>query len=321
MRVIFAGTPVFAVPALHGLAAAGHEIVLVLTQPERPAGRGLRTLPGAVKDAAQRLGIPVLQPSTLKAPDALAPLAAAAADLMVVAAYGLILPQAALDLPRHGALNIHASLLPRWRGAAPVQRAVLAGDAQTGISIMRMDAGLDTGPVLRREGLPIAPDDTAGTLERKLAEVGARLIVAVLGDLAQGAPRATPQPSEGVTYARKIGKGEARIDWTRTWAEVDRQIRAFNPTPGAVTRVRGDDIKVWSAAPLPDESAPAGTIIRIHGAGIDVGCGTGALRLRELQRAGGKRLPAGAFLHGHPLAPGDAFEAVAPIESPPRSPI
>jgi len=168
--------------------------------------------------------------------------------------------------------------------------------------------------VLRCEGLPIASDDTAGTLERKLAELGARLIVTALADLGQGAARVTPQPSDGITYARKIGKEEARIDWRRTWAEVDRQIRAFNPSPGAVTRVRGEDIKIWSAAPLPGESAPAGTIIRIHGDGIDVGCGAGALRLRELQRAGGKRLPAGAFLRGHPLAPGDAFEPVAPIE-------
>ncbi len=263
----------------------------------------------------------MLQPTTLKTPDALEPLASAAPDVMVVAAYGLILPQAALDLPRHGALNIHASLLPRWRGAAPIQRALLAGDAQTGICIMRMDAGLDTGPVLLREGLPIAPEDTAGTLERKLADLGARLIVTALADLSQGAPRATPQPSDGVTYARKIGKEEARIDWTRTWSEVDRQIRAFNPSPGAVTRVRGDDIKVWSAAPLPGESAPAGAIIRVQGDGIDVGCGTGALRLRELQRTGGKRLAAGAFLHGYPLAPGDAFESVAPIESAPRPPI
>jgi methionyl-tRNA formyltransferase len=281
----------------------------------------LRTLPGPVKAAALQLGIPVLQPLTLKGPDALAPLAAAGADVMVVAAYGLILPQAALDLPRHGALNIHASLLPRWRGAAPVQRALLAGDPQSGICIMQMDAGLDTGPVLLREALPTAPDDTAGSLERKLAELGARLIGAALADLARGALRAMPQPADGVTYARKIDKGEARIDWTRTWAEIDRQVRAFNPSPGAVSRLQGEDIKVWAAAPMPDERAPPGTIIRIASAGIDVACGIGALRLRELQRAGGKRLPVDAFLRGHALAPGDAFEPVAPIESSPRSPI
>jgi methionyl-tRNA formyltransferase len=321
MRVIFAGTPAFAVPALHALVAAGHDVVLVLTQPDRPAGRGLRTLPGPVKAAAQQLGIPVLQPLTLKDPDTLAPLTAAGADVMVVAAYGLILPQAVLALPRHGALNIHASLLPRWRGAAPVQRALLAGDAQSGICIMQMDAGLDTGPVLLREALPIASDDTAGSLEGKLADLGARLIEAALANLAQGALRATPQPTDGVTYARKIGKGEARIDWTRTWVEIDRQIRAFNPSPGAVSRLQGEDVKVWAAAPVPAASAPPGTIIRIASAGIEVACGTGALRLRELQRAGGKRLPADAFLRGHALAPGDSFEHAAPIESSPSSSI
>jgi methionyl-tRNA formyltransferase len=321
MRVIFAGTPAFAVPSLHGLVAAGHDVVLVLTQPDRPAGRGLRSLPGPVKAAAQQLGIPVLQPLTLKDPDALAPLAAAGADVMVVAAYGLILPQAALELPRHGALNIHASLLPRWRGAAPVQRALLAGDAQSGICIMQMDAGLDTGPVLLREALPIASDDTAGSLEGKLADLGARLIEAALANLTQGVLRATPQPTDGVTYARKIGKGEARIDWKCSSAEIDRQIRAFNPSPGAVTRLQGEDIKVWAAAPVPAASAPPGTIIRIESAGIDVACGTGVLRLRELQRAGGKRLPADAFLRGHALVPGDSFEHAAPIESSPLPPI
>jgi methionyl-tRNA formyltransferase len=321
MRVIFAGTPAFAVPALHALAAAGHELVSVLTQPDRPAGRGLRTLPSPVKDAAQQLGIPVLQPASLKDKDALAPLAAAAADVMVVAAYGLILPQAVLDLPRHGALNIHASLLPRWRGAAPVQRALLAGDTHSGVCIMQMEAGLDTGPVLLREALPIAADETAGSLERKLAFLGARLIVSALEQLARGAGGATPQPAEGVTYAHKIGKGEARIDWTRTAPEIDRKIRAFNPSPGAATRMHGEDIKVWSAALLPTADAPPGAIVRIDSAGIDVACGAGALRLLELQRAGGKRLPGDAFLRGHPLAPGDAFEPVPPIESSPRSPI
>jgi methionyl-tRNA formyltransferase len=321
MRVIFAGTPAFAVPALQALAAADHDLVLVLTQPDRPAGRGLRTLPSPVKDAAQALGVPVLQPASVKNKDALAALATAAADVMVVAAYGLILPQAALDLPRHGALNIHASLLPRWRGAAPVQRALLAGDTHSGVCIMQMDAGLDTGPVLLREALPVAVDETAGSLERKLALLGARLIVSALEQLARGAGGATPQPVEGVTYAHKIGKGDARIDWTCTASEIDRQIRAFNPSPGAATRMHDEDIKVWSAALLSTADAPPGTIIRIASAGIDVACGAGALRLLELQRAGGKRLPVDAFLRGHPLAPGDAFEPVPPIESSPRSPI
>lgn len=281
----------------------------------------MRTLPGPVKATAQQLGIPVLQPMTFKAREALAPLAAATPDVIVVAAYGLILPQAVLDLPRWGALNIHASLLPRWRGAAPVQRALLAGDAQTGICIMQMDAGLDTGPVLLREALPIASDDTAGSLEGRLADLGARLIGAALADLAQGRLRATPQTAAGVTYARKIDKGEARIDWTRSGAEIDRQIRAFNPSPGAVSRLQGEDIKIWAAALVPAASAPPGTITRIESAGIDVACGTGALRLRELQRAGGKRLPADAFLRGHALAPGDSFEHAASIESSSRSPI
>jgi methionyl-tRNA formyltransferase len=321
MRVIFAGTPAFAVPALQALAAADHDLVLVLTQPDRPAGRGLRTLPSPVKEAAQALGVPVLQPVTLKADEALASLRATAADVMVVAAYGLILPQAALDLPRFGALNIHASLLPRWRGAAPVQRALLAGDTHSGVCIMQMDAGLDTGPVLLREALPIAVDETAGSLERKLALLGARLIVSALEQLARGAGGATPQPAEGVTYAHKIGKGDACIDWTCTASEIDRQIRAFNPSPGAATRIHGEDIKVWSAALLPTADAPPGAIIRIDSAGIDVACGAGALRLLELQRAGGKRLPVDAFLRGHPLATGDAFEPVPPIESSPRSPI
>ncbi|MFO1362762.1 MAG: methionyl-tRNA formyltransferase [Burkholderiales bacterium] len=320
MRVIFAGTPAFAVPALHALAAARHDLVLVLTQPDRPAGRGLRMVVGPVKEAAQQRGIVVHQPATLKDPSALVRLADAHADVMVVAAYGLILPQAALDCPRYGALNIHASLLPRWRGAAPVQRALLAGDAQTGICIMQMDAGLDTGPVVLSEAMPIAPEDTAGALERKLADLGARLIVAALADLARGALRPTPQYLEGVTYAHKIGKAEARIDWTRPAPEIDRQVRAFNPSPGAVARLRDEDIKVWSAAPLPASGAPPGTILRVETSGIDVACGAGALRLRELQRPGGRRLAVAAFLRGRALAPGDAFAVAAPIASSPRSP-
>jgi methionyl-tRNA formyltransferase len=321
MRVIFAGTPAFAVPALQAIAAAGHDLMLVLTQPDRPAGRGLRTLASSVKDAAQHLGIPVQQPVTLKSGDALRPLAAAAADVMVVAAYGLILPPAVLELPRHGALNIHASLLPRWRGAAPVQRALLAGDAESGVCIMQMDPGLDTGPVVLREALPIAADEVAGSLEAKLARLGARLIVTVLDQLGRGALSPNPQPAEGVTYAHKIAKGETRIDWMRAAAEIDRQIRALNPSPGATTRLRGADIKVWSAAPIRSEPAPPGTIVRVASTGIDVACGVGALRLLELQRAGARRLSVDAFLRGHALAPGDAFDPAAPIESSGRSPI
>jgi len=326
MRVIFAGTPAFSVAALDALVAAGHSVVLVLTQPDRPSGRGLRTAPSAVKAAAKHHGIPVLQPGTLKDPAMHARLREAQADVLVVAAYGLILPQAVLDLPRRGALNIHASLLPRWRGAAPIQRALLAGDLVSGVSIMQMDAGLDTGPVLLSEPVGIAPEETGGTLHDKLASLGARLIVTALEGLSRGAAQATPQPTEGVTYAHKIGKAEARIDWRRAAVEIERQIRAFNPFPGALARLRAEDIKVWrstlvSTALVSAGVGSPGSIFRVDNEGIAVACGVGALRLTELQRAGGKRLSADAFLRGCAVAPGESFEAVAAIESSPRRPI
>jgi methionyl-tRNA formyltransferase len=313
MRVIFAGTPAFAVPALDALVAAGPVLVLALTQPDRPAGRGLVAIPSPVKQSAQRLRIPVLQPVTLKDPAVQTRLREARADVLVVAAYGLILPQAVLDLPARGALNIHASLLPRWRGAAPIQRVLIAGDPESGISIMQMEAGLDTGPVLLREAVAISPDETAGSLHDKLATLGASLIVTALDRLAHGALRATPQPAEGVTYAHRIDKAEARIDWTRPAAELERHVRAFNPFPGAVTRLRGDDIKVWRAAVVVGDGALPGGILRVGNEGIDVACGAGALRLLELQRSGGKRLSAAAFLPGYALAPGESFERLAPI--------
>jgi methionyl-tRNA formyltransferase len=326
MRVIFAGTPAFSVAALDALVAAGHAVVLVLTQPDRPSGRGLRTAPSAIKVAAERHGIPVLQPLTLKDSGTQARLRDDRADVLVVAAYGLILPQAVLDLPRHGAINIHASLLPRWRGAAPIQRALLAGDAVSGVSIMQMDAGLDTGPVLLREAVDIAPDETGGTLHDKLASLGSRLIVTALDGFSRGQMQATPQPADGVTYAHKIEKAEARIDWRRAAVEIERQIRAFNPFPGALARLRADDIKVWrsslvSAAPAVSGVGSPGSILRVDNEGIEVACGVGALRITELQRAGGKRLWADAFLRGCAVAPGESFEAVAPIESSPRHPI
>ena len=326
MRVIFAGTPAFSVAALDALVAAGHSVVLVLTQPDRPSGRGLRTAPSAVKAAAEHHGIPVLQPGTLKDPATHARLREAQADVLVVAAYGLILPQAVLDLPRRGALNIHASLLPRWRGAAPIQRALLAGDLVSGVSIMQMDAGLDTGPVLLSEPVGIAPEETGGTLHDKLASLGARLIVTALEGLSRGAAQATPQPTEGVTYAHTIGKAEARIDWRRAAVEIERQIRAFNPFPGALARLRAEDIKVWrstlvSTALVSAGVGSPGSIFRVDNEGIAVACGVGALRLTELQRAGGKRLSADAFLRGCAVAPGESFEAVAAIESSPRRPI
>ena len=294
-------------PALEALAAAGHDLAAVLTQPDRPAGRGLAPAAGPVKQAAQRRGVPVLQPSTLKDAAAQARLAELAPDALVVAAYGLILPQAVLDIPPRGALNIHASLLPRWRGAAPIERALLAGDPITGVCIMQMDAGLDTGPVLLREELPIAPEDTAGTLHDKLAALGARLVVAALDGLAGGTLRPGPQPGEGVTYAAKIEKHEPRLDWSRSAREAERQVRAFNPAPGAGARVRGAELKVWRATVVAARGAP-GAVIAAGADGVTVACGDGALRLEELQRAGGRRLPAGAFLRGFPLAPGDRFE-------------
>jgi methionyl-tRNA formyltransferase len=321
MRVIFAGTPAFAVPALDALTAAGHIVVLALTQPDRPAGRGLRAISSAVKQAAERHRVPVFQPGTLRDPAAETRLREARADVLVVAAYGLILPQTVLDLPARGALNIHASLLPRWRGAAPIQRALLAGDPESGVSIMQMEAGLDTGPVALREAVAISPDETAGSLHDKLAALGASLIVSALDRLAHGALQAMPQPAAGVTYAHRIDKAEARIDWTRPAAELERHVRAFNPFPGAVTRLRGDDIKVWRAAVVPGEGASPGGIRRVGNEGIDVACGTRALRLVELQRPGGKRLSAEAFLRGYALAPGESFEGPAPIESSPRRPI
>jgi methionyl-tRNA formyltransferase len=307
MRVVFAGTSAFAVPALEALITAGHPVLLVLTQPDRPAGRGLTAAPSAVKQAAERHGVPVFQPARLSDPAAQGRLRETRADVLVVAAYGLILPQAILDIPPRGAVNIHASLLPRWRGAAPIQRALLAGDRESGVCIMQMDAGLDTGPVLMREALAIAPDETGGSLHDKLAALGARLVVATLDGLARGTLQATPQPVAGATYARKIDKAEARVDWTRTAPEIARQVRAFNPVPGAATRLRGEEIKLWRAIPVECAAAPPGTVLRVGREGIDVACGVAAVRLTELQRAGGKRLPADAFLRGFALAPGDRF--------------
>lgn len=307
MRVAFAGTPPFAAAALEAIAAAGHRIVLVMTQPDRPAGRGMAPAKSAVKLVAERLGIAVHQPERLRDPATHEPLRQAHADILVVAAYGLILPQAVLDVPALGAVNIHASLLPRWRGAAPIQRALLAGDATTGITIMQMDAGLDTGPMLLREALAIAPDETGGTLHDKLAALGARLIVRALDALARGALAAIPQPPEGVTYAAKIDKREARVDWTRTAGEIERAVRAFDPVPGAVSSLRGQDVKLWRARVVAGSGAP-GTVLAATDAGIVVACGEGALRLESLQRAGGRRIDAGTFLRGFPVAPGERFD-------------
>ena len=304
MRLIFAGTPAFAAEALAAIIAAGHEVALVLTQPDRPAGRGMALQPSAVKQVAMAHGIEVFQPQSLKDADAQTKVAEVGAAVMVVAAYGLILPQAVLDMPRFGCLNIHASLLPRWRGAAPIQRALIAGDAETGVCIMQMEAGLDTGPVLLREAFPIAADDTTSSLHDRLATLGARLIVEALAALPLPAET---QPAEGVTYAHKIEKAEALIDWRRSADELDRHIRAFNPFPGAQARFAGQTVKLWQASPL-EVNGEFGRILVVDRKQVVVACGEGALAITEMQKAGGKRLPVQQFLAGHPLQVGDRFD-------------
>lgn len=306
MRVVFAGTPEFAVTALQAVLAAGHDVPLVLTQPDRPAGRGMAMQASPVKQLALKQGLPLHQPSSLKSGESRQPILDARADIMVVAAYGLILPQAALDIPRLGCVNIHASLLPRWRGAAPIQRAILAGDSGTGITIMRMEAGLDTGPMLLRESLAIAEGDTAATLHDKLAELGARMIVEALPRLERGELAGEIQPSDGVSYAPKLEKAEAALDWRRPAAELDRAVRAFNPFPGAFGQIDGQVIKVWRAELVSGRGAP-GTVLAAGADGVVVACGEGALRLSVLQKSGGKRLAAGDFLHGFPLRPGQSL--------------
>lgn len=310
MRVVFAGTPEFAAQALAAILADGNEVVLVLTQPDRPAGRGMSLQASPVKQLALQHGLPVHQPSSLKSEEACQPIIEARPDVMVVAAYGLILPQAALDIPRLGCLNIHASLLPRWRGAAPIQRAILAGDAKTGVTIMRMEAGLDSGPMLLKESLPIADTETAGTLHDKLAALGARLIVEALPKLERGELPGDIQPEEGVAYAAKLEKAEAALDWRRPALLLDRAVRAFNPFPGATAQMDGQIIKIWRVAAVPGTGEP-GTVLAAGADGIVVACGEGALCLTELQKAGGKRLPAADFLRGFALKPGQRFALAA----------
>ena len=315
MKVVFAGTPEFAEVALAALHAAGFRIPLVLTQPDRPAGRGMKLHASPVKQFALAHGVAVAQPRSLrldgKFPDdaraAQAALNAAAPDVMVVAAYGLILPQWVLDLPRRGCLNIHASLLPRWRGAAPIHRAIEAGDAETGITIMQMDAGLDTGDMLLVEKTPVAPHDTTASLHDRLAALGGRLIVEALELAACGGLTPTPQPAEGVTYAHKIEKSEAEIDWAHPAAVIERRIRAFDPFPGAVSLLGGVPVKCWAAEPAPGAGAP-GQVLAVDERGLQVACGEGALRLTQLQKPGGRRLTARDFLQGHTVMPGMVFE-------------
>lgn len=302
MRLIFAGTPEFAAVALDALVGAGYEIGLVLTQPDRPAGRGLKLLPSAVKKTAQKQSLAVEQPPGLKGAEMVARLEAVNADVMIVAAYGCILPKAILEVPRLGCINIHASLLPRWRGAAPIQRAILAGDAITGISIMQMNEGLDTGDVLIKRAIAIGEQETAGELHDRLAVLGGQLAVEALADL----PVATPQENAEATYATKITTAEAAIDWRESSLQVLRKIRAFNPFPGASAQLAGERIKFWRASLAP-ASGEVGTVCKADAAGLTIACGAGAINVTELQRAGGKRLPVDAFLAGHPMTPGSRF--------------
>ena len=319
MRVIFAGTPEFARVALASLQAAGFDIPLVLTQPDRPAGRGLKLQASAVKQWAQSHQIAVAQPRSLrldgKYPDdaaaARAAIDAAQADVMVVAAYGLILPQWVLDAPKLGCLNIHASLLPRWRGAAPIHRAIEAGDAQTGVTIMQMDAGLDTGDMLLLEKLPIGPKDTTASLHDRLAGLGGQLVVNALELAAGGALQPRAQPSEGVTYAHKIEKNEALLDWTRSAATLERRIRAFNPFPGAAGVLCGETIKFWRAAVPAGAVRPVGAlpgqVLAASPEGIDICAADALVRVTRLQKARGKALDAADFLRGFDIRPGMVF--------------
>jgi methionyl-tRNA formyltransferase len=292
-----------ALAALHG---AGHDIALVLTQPDRPAGRGQQSAAGPVKRFAAGHGLEVFQPEALKSPEAAARLRAVHPDVLVVVAYGVLLPSSLLDIAPQGALNIHASLLPRWRGAAPIQRALLAGDLETGVSIMKMDAGLDTGPVLTQRSVPITEGEDGGTLHEKLAALGAEMLVMTLADLREGRTRALPQAQAGVTYARKIEKDETRLDWSRPAVELERAVRAFRPSPGAFSLLEGEPLKIWRAGVRDDRGSP-GTVLRVRDDAILVGCGQGALEVTELQRPGARRLRVAEFLRGRALAPGSRF--------------
>jgi methionyl-tRNA formyltransferase len=305
LRVAFAGTPPFAARALEAIAAAGHEIVLVLTRRDSAAGRGLAVAASAVGQLAGERHLPVSKPRTLREPASREPLEQAAPDVLVVAAYGLLLPPEALAIPRLGCINIHASILPRWRGAAPIQRALLSGDARTGVSIMRMDEGLDTGPVLLERAIDIAPRETGGSLTGRLAALGAETIVEALAGL-QGL-RPVPQDGARATYAAKIGKAEALIDWRRPAVEIDRQVRAFDPVPGAYAKWGPDTLKVWSAEPVPGHGEP-GTVLEASQGRLVVATGQGALALTSIQKAGGKRLSAADFLRGTPISPGTRLE-------------
>jgi len=318
LRVVFAGTPEFAATALAAIHAAGFAVPLVLTQPDRPAGRGMKLASSPVKQFAVEHAIPVAQPTSLRrngkypeeAAAAIERLKATPHDVMVVAAYGLILPQEVLDIAPHGSLNIHGSLLPRWRGAAPIHRALEAGDAETGITLMQMDAGLDTGAMIREGRLPISPGDTTATLHDRMAQLGADMVVGALRDLERdGTLASRPQPEDGVTYAEKIAKHEAALDWRRPASVLARQIQAFDPFPGAFGKLDGVVVKIWAAEAVERSTeAEPGEILDSGADEVVVACGQGALRITQLQKPGGKRLPVREFLGGSPIVKGQRFE-------------
>lgn len=300
LRLIFAGTPDFAVPCLAACLSPGFEVVAVYTQPDRPAGRGRKLTPSPVKQAALAAALVVEQPQSLKTTEAQQSLADYRPDLLVAVAYGLILPRAVLQIPTHGCWNVHASLLPRWRGAAPIQRAILAGDGETGVALMRMEAGLDTGPVMLERRTSISPEETAGSLHDRLSQLGARLLGDGLARLRRAgqAPQAFPQAAEGVTYARKLDKTEAPLDFQRTAQELERQVRAFDPWPGATAEIAGETLHIRAAQALPlDRHAAPGSVTAASHCGIDVACASGTLRITAVQRAGGRRITAGDYLN------------------------
>lgn len=302
LRVVFAGTPDFSVPCLKATIAAGVDVIAVYTQPDRPAGRGRKLAPSPVKQAALDAGIRVEQPETLRGADAQAPLRELAPDLMIVVAYGLILPKRVLAIARHGCWNVHASLLPRWRGAAPIQRAILAGDANTGVDLMQMEAGLDTGPVLLQRRTPIAADDTGGSLHDRLSELGADVLSEGLRRLLDGSlPPAQTQSEDGVCYAHKLDKAEAKLDWSQSAIQLERQVRAFNPWPVAEAEIAGERLRVYAANALDEggQKAP-GDVIAAHADGLDIACAGGVLRVVEVQRAGGRRMSVRDWLNARP---------------------
>lgn len=306
MRLVFAGTPQFAERTLAGLLNAGHTIALVLSRPDRPAGRRMRVAESPVKALAIRRGIDVLQPISLRDPACVSRVRAVTPDAIVVAAYGLLLPQAVLGVAKHGALNIHASLLPRWRGAAPIQRALLAGDTYTGISIMQMDSGLDTGPLLAQRTIAVMSDDDSETLHDRLAELGVETMIAVLADLDAGRAHCSPQAEIGVTYAPKIEKRELQLDWRRPAKDLERAVRAFRPAPGAFSVLRGEPLKFWRARVVVASGSP-GAVLAAGPDALVIACGDGGLAVTELQRAGGRRVPIAAFLRGFAVTPGESF--------------